>query len=121
MKSPPPGWMKASVQCLISIRHTCSLTSKPLLKDNCNSCPYCSDLNLLRYVPFLLTTVMQFIACKNIFWPFAVLSKSRKANGFGKLASLELVSASASLMLVLVFEYSFIRSFTCAGHNPALD
>jgi hypothetical protein len=53
-KARPPGWMKASFQCLISIRLASSLTFKPLLKGDCNSYSYHSDLNLLCYLPFLL-------------------------------------------------------------------
>jgi hypothetical protein len=103
VKAPPRRQMKISVQCFMCIRHACSLSSKLLLKSNCNSCSYCSDLNLLCYLPFLLTLAVRVIAYENIFWPCAVLKKTHKANEFGELASFELVFPLASLTLVPVF------------------
>jgi hypothetical protein len=90
VKTTPPGQMKALVQYLTSVRHACYLTFKHLLKSNCNSCPYCSDLNLLCYVSFLLTSVIWLIARETILWSFAILKKNCKANEFGELASLSL-------------------------------
>jgi hypothetical protein len=78
MKSPPPEWMKASIQCLILIRHACSLTSKPLLKGNYNSCPYHSDLHLLCYVPFLLIPVMHDCFAKIFFGHLLYSIKARR-------------------------------------------